>query len=102
MSLARLLLRWQLLSSRLGAYFPSERKLHSARYAYPYELAPLLSPTFEGAHLLLAEYAGRHILRVTTNRTRYHLGNMLICGPTGSGKRQHFTSMLPTAPHTTG
>ena len=99
MSLARLLLRWQLLSSRLGAYFPSERKLHPARYAYPHELASLLSPTFEGANLLLAEYAGRHILRVTTNHKRYHLGNMLICGPTGSGKSQHITSQLLTWPH---
>src|SRR5918912_1864254 len=98
MSLARLLLRWQLLSSRLGTYFPSERKLHSARYAYRHELAKLLSPTFEGATLLLAEYAGRHILRVTTNHKRYHLGNMLICGPTGSGKSQHITRQLLTFP----
>src|SRR5918912_1344994 len=99
MSLARLLLRWQLLSSRLGTYFPSERKLHSARYAYRHELAKLLSPTFEGANLLLAEYAGCHILRVATNHNRYHLGNMLMCGPTGSGKSQHITSQLLTWPH---
>jgi type IV secretion system protein VirD4 len=99
MSLSHVLLQWQLLVSRLATCFPSERKLHSGRYAYPHELAPLLSPTFDGAHLLLAEYAGRYILRVGTSHTRRHLGNMLICGPTGSGKSQHITSQLLTWPH---
>src|SRR5207248_4996661 len=99
MSLAHVLLRWQLFVSRLATYVPSERKLHPARYAYPHELVPLLSPTFEGAHLLLAEYAGRHFLRVGTSAKRRDLGNMLICGPTGSGKSQHITSQLLTWPH---
>ena len=55
MSLSHFLLQWQLLLSRLGSMFPAERKLHPGRYAYPHELTPLLSPMFDGAHLLLAE-----------------------------------------------
>jgi hypothetical protein len=98
MSPTNWLLQWQLLVSRLATLFPAERKLHPGRYAYPYELAPLLSSNLDGAHLLLADYGGRHILRVATTGTRRQLGNMLICGPTGSGKSQHITSQLLTFP----
>jgi type IV secretion system protein VirD4 len=99
MSPARFLLQGQLLASRLATFFPAERKLHPGRYAHPHELTPLLSPILDGAHLLLAEYVSHHILRVATSATRRHLGNMLICGPTGSGKSQHITSQLLTWPH---
>jgi type IV secretion system protein VirD4 len=89
----------QLLASRLATLFPSEMRLHPGRFAYPHELTPLLSSRLEGMHLLLAEYVGTHVLRVATSPKRQHLGNMLICGPTGSGKSQHITSQLLTWPH---
>ena len=88
----------QLLTSRIATFFPSENRLHRGRYAYPHELKLLLSSTLDGMHLLLAEYFGQHILRVKTTPKRTKLGNMLICGPTGSGKSQHITSQLLTFP----
>jgi type IV secretion system protein VirD4 len=88
----------RLLGSRIASLFPSEQKLHPGRFAHPHELRPFLSPTVDGAHLLLAEYHGKHILRVATTAKRRQLGNMLICGPTGSGKSQHITSQLLTFP----
>ncbi len=88
----------QLLTSRIATFFPSENRLWRGRYAYPHELKPLLSPTLDGMHLLLAEYFGQHIVRVKTTPKRTKLGNMLICGPTGSGKSQHITSQLLTFP----
>jgi type IV secretion system protein VirD4 len=89
----------QLLTSRIATHFSAEQKLHPSRFAYPHELSPLLSGSLDGAHLLLAEYPGKHILRVATSPKRRYLGNMLICGPTGSGKSQHITSQLLTWPH---
>jgi hypothetical protein len=92
----QLLLQAQLLWSRLATFLAHENKLHLARYAYPHELISLLSPSLDGAHLLLAEYINRHILRVATTPRQPRLGNMLLCGPTGSGKSQQITSQLLT------
>jgi type IV secretion system protein VirD4 len=88
----------RLLYSRIATLFPSEGKLHPGRFAHPHELSHLLSGSLDGEQLLLAQYLGNHILRVAKSATRRHLGNMLICGPTGSGKSQHITSQLLTFP----
>jgi type IV secretion system protein VirD4 len=98
MSASEWWLHTRLLTSRISTFFPHEQRLRTSRFAYPHELINLLSPTLDGAHLLLAEYVGNHILRATTTSRRRHLGNMLICGPTGSGKSQHITSQLLTFP----
>ena len=94
-----LLLRYNLLASRISSFFSHEKHLHQASFAKPHELRPLLSPSVDGSHLLLGKGMNNHVLRVQRTKKSPELGNMFACGPTGCGKSSFMISQLLTWPH---
>jgi type IV secretion system protein VirD4 len=99
MTTDELLMRATQLSSRISGLFPQDNRLHTARFATPHELHPLLSPSLDGTHLLLGEGSFHHVLRVSPTKTRRELGNALVVAPTRGGKGLLATAQLLTWPH---
>src|SRR3954451_13298625 len=88
-----------LFYNRFSASSSHDNHLHNSRFAEFYELESLLSSAMDGAGLLLAESRFSRLLRVKSIATRQELGNVLICGPSRSGKTLLQDSQLLTWKH---
>jgi type IV secretion system protein VirD4 len=84
--LGRILLFLSAVYHRLHALFASDNRLHQARFSRIDELGHLLQNTPVGEGLLLGSTKARQIVAVLPTTTRRELGNLLIVGPTRSGK----------------
>lgn len=78
-------------------FFPDNR-LHRARLASTFELRHLLQPAPTPDGLLLGT-THRHVVTVRAQPTRRELGNLLIVGPTRSGKGLLAVSQLLSWQH---
>src|SRR5438270_899259 len=83
----------------IRALFSTENHLHRARFSRIDELGHLLSVIPEANGLLLGNQHARQFLLVRPNKTRRELGNLLIVGPTRSGKGLLATSQLLSWKH---
>ncbi len=83
---------------RTHAFFFPDNRLHQARFARIDELGRLLSVTPPPDGLLLGTRNG-HFVSVRKTAERRELGNMLIVGPTRSGKGLLATSQLLSWKH---
>ena len=81
--------------NRITAFFTSRDNLHTARFARIDEMSHLLSPQPAENGLLLG-VGHSHFLSVRPQKTRRELGNLLVVGPTRSGKGLLATSQLLT------
>jgi len=100
MSAKHFLSRLSLLLSQAQTLFAHQEALHTARFALPHELSPLLAPTLDHpASLLLGESPFRQVLRVIPTPTRPELGNLLVISRTRGGKGLLATSELLTWQH---
>jgi type IV secretion system protein VirD4 len=94
-----------LFFSRIRAFFRQTHSLHTARFAYLYELTGLLTPTLDESmttgqpSLLLGTSYFHHLLTVRPTKTRKELGNLLLVAPTRGGKGLAAVSQLLTWPH---
>jgi len=79
--------------------FAPDNRLHRARFSRLDELSQLLSPAPEGTGLLVGMTHPRQFLLVRPTKTRRELGNLLIVGPTRSGKGLLATSQLLSWKH---
>ncbi len=77
-----------------------DTRLHRARFAKHHELADLLHHTPVAMSLLFGGNRLRHFFLVRSLATRRELGNMLIVGPTRSGKGLLATSHRRIPKHT--
>ena len=84
--------------ARIHAFFATDTLLHTARFARIYELGHLLQPTFTPDGLLLGT-THHHFVTVRAQPTRRELGNMLVVGPTRSGKGLLAVSQLLSWQH---
>ena len=74
--------------------------LHKARFAKPFELAPLLGNSSPGEpSLLLGVGPYGKFLRIRPTATRREIGNLLVDAPTRRGKGLLAVSQLLTWPH---
>ena len=80
---------------RIAAFFTTRDSLHTARFARIDEMSQLLCSEPVGNGLLLG-VGHSHFLIVRPQKTRRELGNLLIVGPTRSGKGLLATSQLLT------
>jgi type IV secretion system protein VirD4 len=81
----RILLFLSMLIHRILALFSPDTRLHQARFARPFELRHLLQPAPTPDGLLLGITHG-HFVTVRPQPARRELGNLLVVGPTRSGK----------------
>lgn len=79
---------------RITALFSTDSRLHRARFSRLDELNPLLHPIPASDGLLLGSRKAGHFVTVRPVKTRRELGNLLIVGPTRSGKGLLATSEL--------
>ncbi len=79
--------------------FSTDTRLHRARFSRLDELGTLLCSTPEGTGLLLGMKHARQLLLVRPVQTRRELGNLLVVGPTRSGKGLLATSQLLSWKH---
>ena len=96
------LLRTAIFFNRIGAWFQEKNHLHTSRFAYDYELSPLMSNTLSGcagSGLLLGVGAYNQFLQVSPAPERRQLRNMLITARTGGGKGLLAVSQLLTWKH---
>jgi type IV secretion system protein VirD4 len=84
---------------RIHALFSTDTRLHRARFSRLDELNPLLHPIPASDGLLLGSRKAGHFVTVRPVRTRRELGNLLIVGPTRSGKGLLATSQLLSWQH---
>ena len=86
------LLLWRLMAaiSRMSALLLTltgrDGRLHTSRFARVDELPPLLRQEPAGNGLILGTHRLRHFVQVNPSPQRRELGNLLIVGPTRSGK----------------
>ena len=73
--------------------------LHTARFATKHEMAAFQTETPPDTGLLLGTSREHHVVAVQPTPTRKELGNMLIVGPTRSGKGLLATSQLLSWKH---
>jgi type IV secretion system protein VirD4 len=71
-----------------------DKRLHQARFASIDELASMMSREATANSLLLGVNFLKHFVLVRPTKTRSELGNLLIVGPTRSGKGLLATSQL--------
>lgn len=88
-----LVLFWQRIFQR------SETRLHRARFAHTLELKHLLSLCLPTQGLLLGTHFLHAFVSVQSQETHHELGNLLIVGPTRSGKGLLATSQLLSWQH---
>jgi type IV secretion system protein VirD4 len=82
-----LILKTAVFISRLASFFTQSAKLHNSRFARLDELKTLIAPAPDNeAILLLAARNPGHVLRVSPNKQRSELGNLLVVAPTRGGK----------------
>ena len=84
--------------ARIQGFFASENHLHTARFARIYELRHLLQPILSPDGLLFGT-THHHFVTVRAQPTRRELGNMLVVGPTRSGKGLLAVSQLLSWQH---
>jgi type IV secretion system protein VirD4 len=84
---------------RIYALFSTDTRLHRARFSRLDELNPLLHPIPSPDGLLLGSRKAGHFVTVRPTKTRRELGNLLIVGPTRSGKGLLATSELLSWKH---
>ena len=82
----RFLLFLSMVIHGIRVLFASDTHLHRARFANTSELSQLLTPTPPADGLLLGRAYLRSFVTVRPQHTRRELGNLLIVGPTRSGK----------------
>jgi type IV secretion system protein VirD4 len=90
----RLFLILSTVYHRIHAFFSTDTRLHQARFSHLFELNTLLSPQPAEYGLLLGRRKSQQFLTVRPAKTRPELGNLLIVGPTRSGKGLLATSQL--------
>src|SRR6266480_2170719 len=78
----------------IRALFASDTHLHRARFANTSELSQLLTPAPPADGLLLGRASLRSFVTVQPKQMRREIGNLLIVGPTRSGKGLLATSQL--------
>src|SRR6266700_5856195 len=83
----------------IHAFFSTDTRLHQARFSHLFELNTLLSPQPAEYGLLLGRRKSQQFLTVRPAQTRPELGNLLIVGPTRSGKGLLATSQLLSWQH---
>jgi len=83
----------------LRLLFSSDKSLHKARFATAYELKELAQRTPVTNGLLLGRRGAGDVVSVVPTKTRRELGNLLIVGPTRSGKGLLATSQLLSWQH---
>lgn len=98
-SLNRFLYNIFLFCNHALVFLSSNKQLYFARYARIDELEGLTTPKLDETGLLLGVGRFKHILRVTSTKTRRELGNLLIVAPTRGGKGLLATSQLLTWKH---
>src|SRR5712692_3627416 len=84
---------------RIHAFFSTDTRLHQARFSRLDELNTLLSPQPVESGLLLGRRKTQQFLTVRPVKTRAELGNLLLVGPTRSGKGLLATSQLLSWQH---
>jgi len=94
-NLQRFFLILSMVVNRIAAFFTHQNSLHRARFARIDEMSHLLATKPVGDGLLLG-VGHSHFLIVRPQKTRSELGNLLIVGPTRSGKGLLATSQLLT------
>ena len=90
----RFLLFLSMVVHGIRALFAMDTHLHRARFANTSELSQLLTPTPTPDCLLLGRASLRSFVTVQPKQTRREIGNLLIVGPTRSGKGLLATSQL--------
>jgi hypothetical protein len=90
MSVGEFTLRTQIFFDQVTSSPPFRRAnhgLHSARFARPYELAPLISHTLTDTEALhLGVWDGNRPISVRPTLTRPELGNLAVVARTRGGK----------------
>src|SRR5947207_11607132 len=81
-----LLYQFNLVLSRLSAYFSHAEALHRDRVALDHEVSDLSTDSLPSDSLLLGINHFSRILHVKATPKRRELGNILIEAPTGGGK----------------
>ena len=92
--LGRILLSFSAVYHRLRSLLSPDHRLHQSRFARTDELRLLLQDTPGADGLLLGKGKSGHVVTVVPTQTRRELGNLLIVGPTRSGKGLLATSQL--------
>src|SRR6266480_7769667 len=99
LAIRRLLLLLSMAVHWIRALFASDTHLHRARFANTSELSQLLTPAPPADGLLLGRASLRSFVTVQPQKTRREIGNLLIVGPTRSGKGLLATSQLLSWQH---
>ena len=94
LAIRRFLLFFSAVVHWIRALFPSDTHLHRARFANTSELSHLLTPAPPADGLLLGRASLRSFVTVQPKQMRCEIGNLLIVGPTRSGKGLLATSQL--------
>ncbi|MFL5625911.1 MAG: type IV secretory system conjugative DNA transfer family protein, partial [Ktedonobacteraceae bacterium] len=94
LAIRRILLFFSIGVHWIRAFFPTDNHLHRARFANTSELSHLLTPAPPADGLLLGRASLRSFVTVQPKQMRRELGNLLIVGPTRSGKGLLATSQL--------
>jgi type IV secretion system protein VirD4 len=97
--LGRILLVFSVVYHRLRSLLSPDHRLHQSRFARTDELRLLLQDTPGAKGLLLGKGKSGHVVTVLPTQTRRELGNLLVVGPTRSGKGLLATSQLLTWKH---
>ena len=99
--LQRFLYNTTLFHSRLSSILSQDRLLFNARFACLHELSSLHNAPLQQveASLLLGVDQFGQVLRVSSNKKRRELGNLLIVAPTRGGKDLLAVSQLLSWKH---
>jgi len=85
--------------NRIISLLSFDTALHRARFARIDELSVLFCPNPNERGLLLGVHQSQHLVVVQPNKNRREIGNLLIVGPTRSGKGHLATSQLLSWKH---
>ncbi len=97
--LGRIFLFFSAVYHRLRSLLSPDHRLHQSRFARTDELRLLLQDTPDADGVLLGKGKSGHVVTVVPTQTRRELGNLLIVGPTRSGKGLLATSQLLSWQH---
>ena len=85
--------------NRIISLLSFDTALHRSRFARIDELSVLFCPNPNERGLLLGVHQSQHLVVVQPNKNRREIGNLLIVGPTRSGKGHLATSQLLSWKH---
>jgi type IV secretion system protein VirD4 len=85
--------------NRIISLISFDTALHQARFARIDELSVLFCQSPQGRGLLMGFHQSQHFVVVQPDKTRREIGNLLIVGPTRSGKGLLATSQLLSWKH---